>query len=230
MGVIYCLTSPSGKQYIGQTKRSLEKRIKEHSTRMSSRIMLCNAIAKYGIKSFDIEVLIETNDNMLNHYERLFIDLYNTIEPNGYNIRSGGCQQSTHSTESCKRMSEAKRGSKNHNYGKPRTDETRRKISDARSGKLHHFYGKRLSDDHKQKLSISHKKDTSLPMYMVYVKPRPLQYQDEGYAIINHPHLKTKYFTTKKKSLEEKYNIAFEYLNSYTMDAVQRLNGSGLGE
>ena len=214
MGVIYCLTSPSGKQYIGQTKRTVEQRLKEHATRPASCSILYNAITKYGIESFDTEILVETNNDMLNHYETLFINMYNTIEPNGYNIRSGGCQQSTHSEESRKRMSVAKTGSKNHNYGKPRTDETRHKISESKSGESHHFYGKHLSEEHRQKLSVSHKHGSTLPMYMIYIKPRPAQYQHEGYAIINHPQLKTKYFTTKTKSLEEKYNIAFEYLNS----------------
>ena len=29
MGVIYCLTSPSGKKYIGQTTRDFDKRFKD---------------------------------------------------------------------------------------------------------------------------------------------------------------------------------------------------------
>ncbi len=32
MGIIYCLTSPSKKKYVGQTERELGKRIKEHCT------------------------------------------------------------------------------------------------------------------------------------------------------------------------------------------------------
>ena len=39
--------------------------------------------------------------------------------------------------------------------------------------------------------------------------------------------LKTKYFTSKKFTDEEKYNMSLEYLNSYNMNAVQRLNGNG---
>ena len=32
MGYIYILTSPSGKSYIGQTTRSIHKRLEEHET------------------------------------------------------------------------------------------------------------------------------------------------------------------------------------------------------
>jgi group I intron endonuclease len=214
MGVIYCLTSPSGKQYIGQTKRAFTKRLNEHKKCISGCIILNNAIHKYGFDSFIYEILIETNNLFLNDYERKSISMFNTMEPNGYNVRSGGSQYSIHSIESRNRMSLAKRGTKNHNYGKERSAETKLKISKARSGEKHHFYGKSLSHEHKLKLSNSHKSDTSLPMYMVYVKPRPLMYQAEGYAILNHPTLKNKYFTTKVLTLEEKYNLAFSYLNS----------------
>ena len=58
-------------------------------------------------------------------------------------------------------------------------------------------------------------------------KSRPEFYQSSGYVFINHPNLKTKYFTSKKFTDKEKYNMALEYLNSYNMNAVQRLNGNG---
>ena len=65
-----------------------------------------------------------------------------------------------------------------------------------------------------------------LPMYIAYLVERPDIYQSTGYVVKNHPHLKTKYFTSKKYTLEEKLIQAKEYLNSAT-DAVQRLNGDG---
>ena len=73
MGVIYCLTSPSGKQYIGQTKRPIEKRLKEHSTRLGGSIILKAAIDKYGLNTFNIEILLQVNDTLLNIYESKFI-------------------------------------------------------------------------------------------------------------------------------------------------------------
>jgi hypothetical protein len=71
------------------------------------------------------------------------------------------------------------------------------------------------------------RKADNLPMYLVKLKARPKLYQSEGYVIINHPILSTKYFTSKKYTDEEKYNMAINYLNSCNTNAVQRLNGSG---
>ena len=213
MGVIYKLTSPSGKSYIGQTKRSIETRIKEHFKCFGNCIALENAIKKYGDK-MTYEILLETNDEQLNYYETRMIDVYDTMEPRGYNIRTGG-QVSTHSELSCERMRQAKLGIKNHNFGKPRTDDAKQAISEAKSGENHHFYGKTFTEDHKMKLAISHRKShLELPMYVVYVKERPEAWQGSGYAIVNHPTLKNKYFTTKKLTDKEKYDMAIAYLQA----------------
>jgi group I intron endonuclease len=213
MGVIYKVTSPSGKSYIGQTKRPIEKRIKEHFKCPGYCIALENAIKKYGDK-MEYEVLLEVNDEQLNFYEIRMIQVYDTIEPKGYNIRTGG-SVSQHSELSCERMRQAKLGEKNHNFGKPRSDSAKQAISTAKSGDKHHFYGKTLSNEHKVKLALSHRKShLELPMYMVYVKERPAQWQSSGYAIVNHPTLKNKYFTSKKLTDNEKYDLAVSYLQA----------------
>ena len=212
MGVIYKITSPSGKSYIGQTKRSFEKRWTEHCKLEGTCIILENAIEKYGAESMRKEILLEINDSFLDSYEQRFIELFETLEPFGYNVRNGG-SNGIHSEESRKRMRESKLGELNHNFGKPRTESTKKAISIAKSGEKHHFFGKHLTEEHKLNLSKSHKK-SDLPMYMVYVKERPETYQYEGYAIINHPTLKTKYFTSKKISIEDKYKMALEYMKS----------------
>lgn len=213
MGFIYRITSPSGKSYIGQTSRDISKRFKEHIKCPGSCILLENAIKKYG-NNLNYEVLLEVNNEMLDYYETRFIDSYGTVEPYGYNIRTGG-ETSKHSELSCERMRKSKLGEKNHNFGKPRTNETKAAISLAKSGINHHFYGKPLSEDHKLKLSQSHKKThAELPIYMVYVKERPEQYQSSGYAIVNHPSKKKKYFTSKNYSDNEKYELALEYLKA----------------
>ncbi len=215
MGFIYCITGPTGKQYIGQTKRAVDKRWKEHAKCYGNCKLLEHAIAKYGSESFKLEILLEVNNELLNDYECKFIAMLDTIEPNGYNIRAGGVQCSTHSQESRERMRKAKIGCNNHNFGKPRSEETRRKISEAKSGQKHHYFGKTFSEDHRLALSKA-RKDNDLPIYMVYVKARPAQYQADGYAIVNHPQLKNKYFTSKKLTIEEKFAKANEYLQSMT--------------
>lgn len=225
MGVIYCLTSPSGKMYIGQTKRPVEKRLREHSKLIPGCVVLNNGIQKYGFQTFKVEILLQINDEHLDNYESLMIDRFDTLYPNGYNIRTGGAANSRHCAESCERMRQSKLGDKNPNFGKPRSDSTKVAISHAKSGEQHHFYGKQLTLEHKLHLSASHKKDSGLPMYMVRVKPRPEHYTSEGYAILNHPILKPKYFTSKRLTDAEKFALAKQYLSN--TDAVQRLNGDG---
>lgn len=223
MGIIYCLTSPSGKKYIGQTSRTLEKRLKEHEAGGGCRI-LNNAIAKYGINSFTVDVLVDVEDQLLDEYEQRFIADYGTMYPSGYNIRSGG-SKGTHCAESREKMRQAKLGANNHNYGKPRSEEARRNISNAKAGEKHHFFGKQLSYEHKLSLSKAHK-SYDLPMYLVRIKDRPEVKRKGGYAVVNHPILSTKYFTSSKFSNDELLEQAYAYLNSVDTDAVQRLNGS----
>jgi group I intron endonuclease len=212
MGVIYKITSPSGKSYIGQTKRRFERRWTEHCKLNGTCILLENAIAKYGVEKMQIEILLEANNSLLDSYEQQFIELLGTLEPTGYNIRSGG-SFGNHSEESRDRMSRSKLGTLNHNFGKARSESTKLAISKAKSGCKHHFFGKELSYNHKLNLSKAHK-TSDLPMYLVRLKARPKSYQSEGYAVINHPKLKTKYFTSKKQSMEEKYILALAYIQS----------------
>ena len=222
MGFIYCLTSPSGKKYIGQTIRKVEKRINEHgNNKLPGCKILKNAIKKYGFENFIVEVLIEINNEFLNYYEEKFIDLLDTKYPNGYNIMKGG-SNINFSDESRQIMREKKLGENNHNFGKKRTKETCEKISEKKKGEKHHFYNKTFAYEHKLNLSKSHKKNDNLPMYMVYVKPREEHYCSEGYAILNHPTLKNKYFTSKKLSKEEKYNLAYNYLNEETSSSTKQ--------
>ena len=128
-------------------------------------------------------------------------------------------------------MSESKKGDKNPNFGKSREEITKIKISEAKSGSNHHFYGKQLTLEHKE--NLSKKKSNNLPMYLNYLPAREKCYQAEGYVVSNHPSGKNKYFTSKKKTLEEKYKLATDYLNKLNniqlqdMNAVQRLDGSG---
>lgn len=228
MGYVYCITSPSGKKYIGQTINSVAKRFAQHCQTHDCRA-LYGAIQKYGKEQLSIETLIEVNNQLLDYYETKFITMYDTMVPNGYNIRSGG-STGLHCEQSRQLMREAKLGDKNHNFGKPRTDICKMRIGEAKKGEKHHFYGKELSDNHKKMLSLSHKRDSkvsesSLPMYLVRIKARPEHYSASGYAVINHPNLPARYFTSKKLTDDQKKELALQYLTN--MDAVQRLNDSG---
>lgn len=214
------LTSPSNKIYIGQTTTSLEKRWSQHvycalhKKGNSSCRALSNAIEKYGKDAFKVEVLLECQDEELDNFEVEYIAKYNSLCPNGYNIRTGG-KAGKHCDESRERMRLSKLGPLNHNFGKPRTDITKQRISEAKSGENHHFFNKTFKDEHKEKLSQAHRKyDETLPMYVTFVPARPEYYQDEGYAVTNYPGFKNKYFVSKKISLEQKKELAINHLNS----------------
>ena len=104
MGSIYKLTSPKGKVYVGQCKRThrvskksmsplkmLKMRWQEHCRGSSGCVAIKKAINKYGRHRFSSEVLIEVSDELLDHYERKFIAMYDSGKSRfGYNRTSGG--------------------------------------------------------------------------------------------------------------------------------------------
>ena len=153
MGFIYMLTSPSGKVYIGQTTRSIEKRFKQHEYPYSCCTALKNAIQKYGWENFE-KHWYECPDEDLNDHEELMIEVLGTLAPGGYNLKEGGGNGKL-SEETRQKISKALTGrffSDDHkqkmreaNIGKTLSDETKQKISEAQIGKT-------LSDEHKQKL------------------------------------------------------------------------------
>ncbi|WP_102223882.1 GIY-YIG nuclease family protein [Acidimangrovimonas sediminis] len=94
MGCIYLLTSPSGKQYVGQTSKTLEERWNGHMTdaRFGSPFALHRAIRKYGAAAFTLEVLHDGIDDktVLDALEVQEIKNNGTLSPQGYNMTEGG--------------------------------------------------------------------------------------------------------------------------------------------
>ena len=86
MGVIYKLTSPTKKCYIGQSITNLDDRIKTHLKASSGCRAIKAALDKYGVESFVCETLLEVTNDLLDHYEKLFINLYDSYGPHGYNL------------------------------------------------------------------------------------------------------------------------------------------------
>lgn len=96
-GIIYKYTSPSGKSYIGQTIQTIDKRARFAGEGYKKCTVFYAAILKYGFDKFVREILHEVSSNsrdelqiQLDKLERQYISLYNTLVPNGYNIRAGG--------------------------------------------------------------------------------------------------------------------------------------------
>lgn len=89
MGYIYKYTSPSGKSYIGQTVQSLANRAGHNGKNYIGCRYFYSAIKKYGWNNFTVEIIGQFPIEQLNYQERKFIEVYNTLAPNGYNIQSG---------------------------------------------------------------------------------------------------------------------------------------------
>jgi predicted GIY-YIG superfamily endonuclease len=59
MGIIYCLTFPNGKKYIGQTIQQLKARLQQHSKQKYCKAVY-NAIQKY--KDYKCDILLEVDN------------------------------------------------------------------------------------------------------------------------------------------------------------------------
>lgn len=111
MGIIYKIENKrSGKIYIGQTRRTLKQRICEHMKNRHHYHIEC-ALQKYGVDAFDISVVENVPDYVLNERERYWISYYGCVTPMGYNNTYGG-------------------------EGGIPTEETKKKISDSLKGKM----------------------------------------------------------------------------------------------
>ena len=148
-GVIYRIYNKvNGKSYIGQTV-NLSDRIYRHFSDNSGSLLLKLAIEKYGKESFRVEVLHdEVPLNLLDKMEIIEIRFWGSISPNGYNITEGGYGLRGYQFTDEDRVKMSVFGK-----GKKRSPETCRRISNSKKGDKHPFYGKALSDSHKTKIS-----------------------------------------------------------------------------
>lgn len=111
----------SGKSYIGQSIQDPQRRIYEHTAR---GYYLHSAIRKYGVEAFTHDIIAWANDlDELNQLEVDLIAKYDTLAPNGYNLRHGG-GNFTHHPDSIKRMSESQKQAhaRGKQYGWKRKD------------------------------------------------------------------------------------------------------------
>jgi len=98
-GIIYKITSPSGKVYVGQTVRSFEKRMQEHK-RMSVRTLINKAVNKYG-DEMKYEIIEEdVPQEHLDEREIYWISHFNSLAPGGYNCTMGGQFKTEYSQKS----------------------------------------------------------------------------------------------------------------------------------
>lgn len=208
-GVIYELTSPSGKSYIGQVvnfisrgdPKGLSGRWKQHvnSSNSSNPEKGCrylnSAIKKYGANNFRRRVLVRTKTWCLDFYEELCIKIYGTLAPGGYNLQKGG-KTMDHTPETCRRRSESMK--------KMLKDPEKKKI----------WSKAKLGVRQKKRRARRKKEDNDLPKYIVHYKSGKY----EGYEVNCHPKCKSKKFTKSKFTMEERLEMAKDHLRSLGED------------
>jgi group I intron endonuclease len=94
-GIYKITNNVNGKCYIGQSI-NIHKRWSQHKNTTFNfndpcyNYPLYRAIRKYGIDGFSFEILVECDVDMLNEQEKFYIEQYNSMYPNGYNMVPGG--------------------------------------------------------------------------------------------------------------------------------------------
>ena len=100
-GYIYCIRNTvNNKSYVGQTSKTIHSRWCEHvwdAFNRNDNVILHASIRKYGVENFDVfcvdTVTAKTYEDIhsaLDEKEIYYISALNTLNPNGYNMNSGG--------------------------------------------------------------------------------------------------------------------------------------------
>lgn len=202
--IYYIVNNITQKGYVGQTLLITGKDLRNHGSeiRLTEHFQdavyrdhcrcLNASIRKYGKDAFTVIPLLCCKIEHLSIWEDYFMKEYNTLVPNGYNLREAG---------RCGRASV----------------ETREKMSIAHSGEKHHQWGKALTAEHREKIrqtninnaaEIRRDKDkvTTLPKYLKYVCWKSEKAFEEGYHIIAHPLCKQKKFSSTKEPVDLAYH------------------------
>ena len=95
MGFVYLIRNTvNGKCYVGQTRRDIQERWKEHIRK--TQYVLGAAMAFYGKDKFEFSVICEVPNDDLNDREVKEIAERETLVPNGYNLQIGGENRDMH--------------------------------------------------------------------------------------------------------------------------------------
>lgn len=163
MGYIYKITNKiDQKVYIGQTSRDLELRWKEHKKKGSNCKYLKAAIQKHGIENFKFNLICISFDENLNSLEEEYIKKFNSLVPNGYNLRNGG-NNGKLNEETKKKISETLKFILNNKIkvkrtGKSPSEETRKKVSEK-------LKGVKKNEETKHKFSVAQMKGRVIVQY-----------------------------------------------------------------
>jgi group I intron endonuclease len=191
IGQAMCFTGMNNSRWgtLGRWKSHIREATKSNQDHC---VLLNNAIRKYGKDNFEVTTLIKCKNEELDEYEIKFIEEYNSVMPNGYNLKKGGYSSKNNETTILK-MKQA-------HTGKEHSDETKEKIGKSQVGNRR---------DSKKRI---HEEDNNLPKYISSSRRDGIL---KGYIISRFPigitekeYLKSILFSiakygTKEKALEE---------------------------
>jgi group I intron endonuclease len=174
MGHIYMIRQRStGMVYIGQTRRDLQTRWRQHRTRGSA---VTPFIHLFGVDDFEFSIVEVVAADVLNDREVFWIKHHDCMEPKGFNRTAGGSTTQGSSPATRAKISAA-------NRGKVRSPEAIEKMAAAKRGKKGRKQsvewvakrcsngaalsalrqagidrrGKRLPEQHRERLAIANK-------------------------------------------------------------------------
>ena len=197
IGQAMCFTGSNNNRWgtLGRWKSHIREATKSNQDHC---VLLNNAIRKYDENNFEVTTLIKCNKDDLDEWEIKYVTQYNSVQPNGYNIRFGG-YSSKNNESTIQKMKDA-------HTGKEHSKETKDKI------------GKNQIGNRRNAMKRKNDEDKDLPKYINAIRKKNILV---GYLIKCFPigidkveYLKGINFSiTKYGSKELSLKAAIDHLN-----------------
>ena len=216
MGIVYLLKAPDDREYVGQTRCTLHKRVGEHDSfarHGGGGCPLVNeAIREFGIDAFTTEVLVECPDADLNRVERECIEQRGTLFPDGLNICKGGGVAPPHpqskrfANEEGLPMYVLKRFLDGEHIGY--------RVSGHPMGPERRFISRDMLDNLERALAYwKFLEAQEEPLVIERVdRAKYIQHHGDGWCV-KIPGQKPRHFTSTNKTKDEKYQLALEHVD-----------------
>lgn len=176
MGIVYKITNPKGKVYIGQSIQYQRRKSNYKGLNCKSQTKLYNSLKKYGYENHIFDIIEECPPDILGKREKHWKTHYNSIQE-GLNIRYDEERGGKLCKSTCEKISKAKKGVKYSKEsslkkaislkGIPKSQEHKENISKSKKGISNPTkgqpkpkgFGEKLSQnkERSKKISESHK-------------------------------------------------------------------------
>ena len=173
VGYIYLITdTTNGMKYTGKHHYHIEGQLDPNYH--GSGVIIKNIYKKRPETLKEEYIKTCYSEEEMNSDEQYYIDFFDTLYPNGYNLTEGGegwsggpCEETRRklseihkniSDETRRKMSLANKGRTPYNKGKHLSEEQKRKIGESLKGRTGPNKGKTMSEETKKKISEAKKK------------------------------------------------------------------------